>query len=47
MTDFTPLIANPKSLFMGAGAQLGVFAAFFFALFLGFTPAEAGAIGII
>ncbi len=47
MTDFTPLIANPKSLLMGAGAQLGVFAAFFLALFLGFTPAEAGAIGII
>ena len=47
MTDFTPLIANPKSLFMGAGAQLGVFAAFFAALFLGFTPMEAGAIGII
>ena len=47
MTDFSPLIANPKSLFMGAGAQLGVFAAFMFALFLGFTPTEAGAIGII
>ncbi len=47
MTDFTPLIANPKSLLMGAGAQLGVFAAFFFALFMGFTPSEAGAIGII
>jgi oxaloacetate decarboxylase beta subunit len=47
MTDFTPLIANPKSLLMGAGAQLGVFVAFFAALFLGFTPAEAGAIGII
>ena len=47
MTDFSPLIANPKSLFMGAGAQLGVFVAFFAALFLGFTPAEAGAIGII
>jgi oxaloacetate decarboxylase beta subunit len=47
MTDFTPLIANPKSLLMGAGAQLGVFVAFFFALFLGFTPMEAGAIGII
>ena len=42
MTDFSPLIANPKSLFMGAGAQLGVFAAFFGALLLGFTPAEAG-----
>ena len=47
MTDFTPLIANPKSLLMGAGAQLGVFAAFFFALFLGFSPMQAGAIGII
>ncbi len=47
MTDFSPLIANPKSLLMGAGAQLGVFVAFFAALFLGFTPAEAGAIGII
>ncbi len=47
MTDFTPLIANPKSLLMGAGAQFGVFAAFFFALFMGFTPAQSGAIGII
>ena len=47
MTDFTPLIANPKSLLMGAGAQFGVFSAFLLALFLGFTPAEAGAIGII
>ena len=47
MTDFTPLIANPKSLLMGAGAQLGVFVAFFGALFLGFSPKEAGAIGII
>ncbi len=47
MTDFSPLIANPKSLLMGAGAQFGVFAAFFFALFLGFTPMQAGAIGII
>ena len=47
MTDFTPLIANPKSLLMGAGAQLGVFVAFFVALFLGFTPMEACAIGII
>ena len=46
MTDFSPLIANPKSLLMGAGAQFGVFAAFFFALFL-FTPMQAGAIGII
>jgi oxaloacetate decarboxylase beta subunit len=47
MTDFSPLIARPSSLFMGAAAQLGVFAAFFFALFLGFSPMEAGAIGII
>ncbi len=47
MTDFSPLISNPKSLLMGAGAQFGVFAAFFFALFLGFTPMQAGAIGII
>jgi len=47
MTDFSPLISNPKSLLMGAGAQLGVFVAFFAALFLGFTPMEAGAIGII
>ena len=47
MTDFTPLIANPKSLFMGAGAQIGVFVAFFGALLFGFTPLEAGAIGII
>ena len=47
MTDFSPLISNPKSLFMGAGAQLGVFAAFFGALLLGFAPVEAGSIGII
>ena len=48
MTDFSPLIANPKSLLMGAGAQLGVFVAFFGAILSGvFTPAEAGAIGII
>ena len=47
MTDFSPLIANPKSLLMGAGAQFGVFIAFFAALLLGFTPMQAGAIGII
>ncbi len=47
MTDFTPLIANPKSLFLGAAAQFGVFAAFFGALFLGFAGKEAAAIGII
>ena len=48
MTDFSPLIANPKSLLIGAGAQLGVFVAFGFALLSGlFTPQEAAAIGII
>ena len=47
MTDFSPLIANPKSMLMGAGSQLGVFSAFMLALFLGFSPMEAGAIGII
>ena len=47
MTDFSPLIANPKSLLMGAAAQLGVFIAFIGALFLGFTPMEASSIGII
>ena len=47
MTDFGPLIANPKSFFMGAAAQLGIFIAFFGALLLGFTGPEAGSIGII
>ncbi len=47
MTDFGPLIANPKSMLLGAAAQIGIFATFIGALFLGFTPAEAGAIGII
>ncbi len=47
MTDFKPLIANPKSLLLGAAAQLGVFVAFFGALMLGFTVAEAASIGII
>ena len=47
MTDFSALIANPKSLLMGAGAQLGVFVAFSGAILLGFTPQEAGSIGII
>ncbi len=57
MTDFGPLIANPKSMFMGAAAQLGVFITFFvaaaipdFTIFgqhIGFTVQEAGAIGII
>ncbi len=47
MTDFSPLISNPKSLLIGAGAQLGVFVAFAGALLLGFTPLEASSIGII
>ncbi len=47
MTDFKPLIANPKSLLLGAAAQLGVFVAFFGALMLGFTASEAASIGII
>ena len=47
MTDFGPLIANPKSFLMGAAAQLGIFLAFFGALCIGFTPAVAGSIGII
>ena len=47
MTDFAPLIANPKSLLLGAAAQLGIFVAFIGAILLGFSPAEAGAIGII
>ena len=47
MTDFGPLIANPKSFLLGAAAQIGIFLTFLGALLLGFTPAEAGAIGII
>lgn len=47
MTDFGPLLSNPKSLLLGAAAQLGVFVAFFGAVCLGFTGAEAAAIGII
>ncbi|MEG0115119.1 MAG: sodium ion-translocating decarboxylase subunit beta, partial [Hydrogenoanaerobacterium sp.] len=47
MTDFGPLIANPKSFLLGAAAQLGIFLTFFGALALGFTGPEAGAIGII
>lgn len=47
MTDFSPLIANPKSLFLGAAAQFGVVAAFFGAILLGFSPNEAASIGII
>ena len=47
MTDFTPLIANPKSLLLGAAAQMGVFIAFGGAVLLGFSAAAAAAIGII
>ena len=47
MTDFSPLIANPSSILMGAAAQLGVFVAFAGALFIGFIPEAAAAIGII
>jgi len=46
-TDFGPLIANPKTLLLGAAAQLGIFLTFVGASLLGFTPSEAGAIGII
>lgn len=46
-TDFGPLIANPKSLLLGAAAQLGIFFAFLGAILLGFTPQEAASIGII
>ena len=47
MTDFGPLIANPKSLIMGAAAQLGIFMTYIVASCTIFTPAEAGSIGII
>ena len=47
MTDFGPLLANPKSLLLGAAAQMGVFVAFFLAILFGFTGPEAASIGII
>ena len=47
MTDFSALISNPKLILIGAAAQLGIFGAYAIALALGFSPAEAGAIGII
>ncbi|HHX75305.1 MAG TPA: sodium ion-translocating decarboxylase subunit beta [Firmicutes bacterium] len=47
MTDFGPLIANPKTLLLGAAAQLGIFLTLIGAILLGFTPTQAGAIGII
>ncbi len=47
MTDFSALLSNPKLMLIGAAAQVGIFAAYMGAMALGFTPAEAGAIGII
>jgi len=47
MTDFSSLISNPKLMLLGAAAQIGIFVTFIGALILGFTPQEAGAIGII
>ena len=47
MTDFGPLISNPKSLLLGAAAQLGIYVAFFLAICLGFTGPQAASIGII
>ena len=47
MTDFAPLIANPKSFILGAAAQIGIFFTFIVAILLGFTQQEAGSIGII
>lgn len=47
MTDFGPLLSNPKSMLMGASAQLGVFVAFFLAILFGFTGPEAASIGTI
>ena len=47
MTDFGPLIANPKSMLLGAAAQIGIFITYIGASALGFTPAEAASIGII
>lgn len=47
MTDFSPLIANPKTILLGAAAQGGIFITFVGALFLGFTPEQAASIGII
>lgn len=47
MTDFGPLIANPSTLLLGAAAQFGIFITFMGALLLGYTPAQAGSIGII
>ncbi|MGK5091189.1 sodium ion-translocating decarboxylase subunit beta [Deltaproteobacteria bacterium TL4] len=47
MTDFSAMLSNPKLILLGAAAQLGIFLTLIGALYLGFTPSEAGAIGII
>jgi oxaloacetate decarboxylase beta subunit len=47
MTDFGPLIANPKSFLLGAAAQFGIFSAYFMAIFMGFSGTEAASISII
>jgi len=47
MTDFSTMLSNPKLVLLGAAAQMGIFLTLLGAMFLGFTPAEAGAIGII
>ena len=47
MTDFSTMLANPKLVLLGAAAQIGIFLTLIGALYLGFTPAESGAIGII
>jgi oxaloacetate decarboxylase beta subunit len=47
MTDFSALLSNPKLMLLGAAAQLGIFGAYMIALFLGFLPEQAAAIGII
>jgi sodium ion-translocating decarboxylase beta subunit len=47
MTDFSSLMSNPRLMLLGAAAQVGIFITFLGALYLGFAPAEAGAIGII
>lgn len=47
MTDFSTMLSNPKLVLLGAAAQIGIFLTFIGALFLGFNPSEAGAIGII
>lgn len=47
MTDFSTMLSNPKLVLLGAAAQVGIFLTFLGAIYLGFTPAESGAIGII